>query len=314
MSNEISVVIPCYNAAAFLREAIDSALAQTRPPKEIIVADNASTDGSADIAASYGDRVTLLRSPLSCPKGGGGASSNRGAMASRGDFIAFLDADDIWLPQHLEKVAGLLDRWPEAGVAFSRYEYIGTRSGQWLKKAVVQWDQPKDVFAILMRSTLLLPSVCVVRRPVYAEMGGFDEGPPFLAYDLDFFARCAMQHKFMACPDVTVQYRWHAGQCSANTHGTLINAARYRARIIADLRALPAMQDRAEMITDRVRMSWEEEIENAWRKRELKGVRLMVRYGVRVPLYRKISLRYALKCGMPEWSLRLKDRMKGCKT
>ena len=63
MSASISVVIPCYNAAAFLREAIDSALAQTRPADEVIVVDDASTDGSVEVALSYGDRIRLLRSP-----------------------------------------------------------------------------------------------------------------------------------------------------------------------------------------------------------------------------------------------------------
>ena len=113
MSSTISVVIPCYNAAAFLKEAIDSALAQTRQADEIIVVDDASTDGSVEVALSYGDRIRLLRSPNA--KGTGhGATANRGVMASRGDYIAFLHADDIWLPQHLV-VAGLLDRWLEAG-------------------------------------------------------------------------------------------------------------------------------------------------------------------------------------------------------
>ena len=90
----ISVVIPCYNAAAFLKEAIDSALAQTRQADEIIVVDDASTDGSVEVALSYGDRIRLLRSPNA--KGTGhGATANRGVMASQGDYIAFLHADDI---------------------------------------------------------------------------------------------------------------------------------------------------------------------------------------------------------------------------
>lgn len=310
MDSIISVVIPCYNAAAFLKEAIDSALAQTRQADEIIVVDDASTDGSVEVALSYGDRIRLLRSPNA--KGTGhGATANRGVMASRGDYIAFLHADDIWLPQHLEKVAGLLDRWPEAGLAFSRFEFIGARSGTWLDEEILNWEQPRDVFATLMRNTLLVPSVSVVRRHVFAAIGGFDEGRPYLGDDLDFFARCAMENRFMACPDITVRYRWHTAQCSANMHGTLINAARYRARIVEDMREHPAMREKVPTIADRAQMSWEEELETAWRKRELAGLRQMVKYGLQTPIFREVTRPYGWRCRIPAWALKLKERLQG---
>lgn len=309
MTPHISVVIPCYNAATYLREAIDSALAQTRPADEIIVVDDASTDGSVEMALSYGDRIRLLRSPNA--KGTGhGAAANRGIMASRGDYIAFLHADDIWMPSHLEKVAGLLDKWPEAGVAFSRFEFMGARSGTWLQEAPLRWDAPREVFMDILRNTFLVPSVSVVRRFAVAMAGGFDEGRPFLADDLDFFARCAMQYKFMSCPDVTVRYRWHAGQCSANMHGTLINAARYRARIAMQVRELPALRDRIAVVEDRIQMSWEEELENAWQRRELRGVREMVRYGLSEPVYHAVTRPYAAKSRVPLWGLCAWDWMR----
>lgn len=312
MSSTISVVIPCYNAAAFLREAIDSALAQTRPADEVIVVDDASTDGSVEVAQSYGDRIRLLRSP-NARGTGHGATANRGIMASTGAYIAFLHADDVWLPPHLEKVAGLLDRWPEAGVAFSRYEFMGARSGTWLEEETLRWDGPRDVFEVIMRHMMQVPSVSVVRRCVAAMTGGFDEGRPFLSDDLDFFARCAMRHKFMACPEITVRYRWHAGQCSANPHGTLINAARYRVRIAADVRALADMRERAAQIDDRIRMSWEEELEQAWRKRNFPGLRQMARYGLSEPAYRAVTWPYAVKSRAPAWILHAWDRCRGRK-
>ncbi len=88
----ISAVIPCYNTAAFVGEAIDSALGQSRPPDEIVVVDDGSTDASADVARGYGERVRLVRQP----NGGIGAARNRGLAESSGDWIAFLDADDVW--------------------------------------------------------------------------------------------------------------------------------------------------------------------------------------------------------------------------
>ena len=145
------------------------------------------------------------------------------------------------------------------------------------------------MFATLMRNTLLVPSVSVVRRHVFAAIGGFDEGRPYLGDDLDFFARCAMENRFMACPDITVRYRWHTAQCSANMHGTLINAARYRARIVEDMREHPAMREKVPTIADRAQMSWEEELETAWRKRELAGLRQMVKYGLQTPIFREVT-------------------------
>jgi glycosyltransferase involved in cell wall biosynthesis len=107
----ISVIIPAYNAVKYLAEAIESALAQTRPAKEIIVVDDASTDRTVEIARSFGDRVTVLQNAVNS---GPGHSRNVGVAASTGEYLAFLDADDKWLPEHLEDLAGLLDQWPEA--------------------------------------------------------------------------------------------------------------------------------------------------------------------------------------------------------
>ncbi len=309
MSASISVVIPCYNAAAFLREAIDSALAQTRPADEIIVVDDASTDGSVEVALSYGDRIKLLRSP-NARGTGHGATANRGVMASQGEYIAFLHADDIWRPQHLEKVAGLLDEWTEVGVAFGRMEYFGANSGLLSETKYIDWDRPTNVFPIIMRTTILMPSAAVARRHVIAEIGGFDEGRPFLADDFDFFARCACRHPFISCLEPTVLYRCHESQCSANVYPSLINAFRYRVRIIEDLRKMPDQEAGCNLARDRTLRYWEEEIETAWRNRDLTGLKQMVRYGMGDPLYRPATRSYALKCKVPEWAIRMLDHLR----
>ncbi len=208
MTASISVVIPCYNAAAFLREAIDSALGQTRPADEIIVVDDASTDDSVAVALSYGDRIRLLRSPNA--KGTGhGATANRGIMASRGDYIAFLHADDIWKPQHLEKVAGLLDQWPEAGVAFGRMKRFGSSDDDFPYNAAR--NPPQDAFATIMRTTVLMPSCAVVRRTTAAEIGG-RLGDTVFDRRLRFFRSVLASLRFAAWPEQTVRYRVHGAQ------------------------------------------------------------------------------------------------------
>lgn len=102
---EASVVITAWNRAAYLGEAVRSALAQTRAPREILVVDDGSTDDSAEIAESFGEPVRVLRRP----HGGMAAALNTGVAAARGDVIAFLDSDDLWLPEKLGLQLGALE-------------------------------------------------------------------------------------------------------------------------------------------------------------------------------------------------------------
>ncbi len=94
----ITCVIPCYNAERFLRQALESVLAQSLPPTEVIVIDDGSTDGSAEVAASFEGRISYVRQANAGPA----AARNRGIELAREEFIAFLDADDVW---HCEKLA-----------------------------------------------------------------------------------------------------------------------------------------------------------------------------------------------------------------
>ncbi|MFO0842697.1 MAG: glycosyltransferase family 2 protein [Gemmataceae bacterium] len=100
-SPTISVVIPCYNGANYLREAIDSVLSQTRPVLEVIVVDDGSTDDSFAIAESYGAPVRVIRQPNQ----GESVARNRGIDEAKGDWIAFLDADDLWMGDKIERQA-----------------------------------------------------------------------------------------------------------------------------------------------------------------------------------------------------------------
>jgi glycosyltransferase involved in cell wall biosynthesis len=114
----ISCIIPVFNGERFLAEALDSILAQTYRPLEIIVADDGSTDGTAEVAASYGDRVAYLRQA----KMGAGQAKNMGLDAAQGEYIAFLDADDLWHPSKLTKQMARLKQRPEIDLCFTRYQ------------------------------------------------------------------------------------------------------------------------------------------------------------------------------------------------
>jgi len=106
----VSVIIPAYNATAFLGETLDSVLAQTYPNLEIIVVDDGSTDDTPDLLGSYGDRIRVLRQANS----GQATARNHGAREAHGELLAFLDSDDLWDPDKIARQVELLDRFPTA--------------------------------------------------------------------------------------------------------------------------------------------------------------------------------------------------------
>jgi polysaccharide pyruvyl transferase WcaK-like protein/glycosyltransferase involved in cell wall biosynthesis len=113
----VSVVIPAYRAAATICRAIDSVLAQTTPPAEILVVDDESPDDLASVLAPYGDRVKLIRQT----RGGASAARNRGMESASGDLVAFLDADDQWTPDKLQRCVQAFLDYPKVGIVASRY-------------------------------------------------------------------------------------------------------------------------------------------------------------------------------------------------
>lgn len=126
-STTFAVVVTCYNYRDFVIEAVDSALAQTRPPKQIVVVDDGSKDGSQDLLRErYGDdaRVTLLF----CENGGQLVAFQRGLAATDADVICFLDADDRWEPAHLEKIGAIYDRRRDIDFVFNDIVLFGNES------------------------------------------------------------------------------------------------------------------------------------------------------------------------------------------
>ncbi len=117
---KISVVIPAYNSATFLADALASAWGQSRRPAEILVVDDGSTDSTRALAAASG--ATVLETGVNS---GPATARNIGMRAAMGDLIAFLDADDLWEPDHLLVCAGLLEQHPDAAVAFSMVSHFG---------------------------------------------------------------------------------------------------------------------------------------------------------------------------------------------
>src|SRR5262245_24198684 len=169
MTFRITAVIPVYNGAEFLRDAIESVRLQERAVDELIVVDDCSSDLSADLAESLGARC--IRQPLNA---GPGAARNRGIEAATGDVIAFLDADDRWLASHCGPLVQPLERHPACAVAFSRIRIFGDESSPGSRIYLAE-DTPTPVFWHLLYENIVKQSASVVRRDALVRYGAYNE-------------------------------------------------------------------------------------------------------------------------------------------
>jgi glycosyltransferase involved in cell wall biosynthesis len=196
----VSVILPAFNGEAFLAEAIESVLGQTWSPVELIVVDDGSSDRSPAIARAY--PVTYVRQE----NAGVAAARNRGLAESRGEFVSFLDQDDIWLPEKLERQVAALEREPGAARCICRFEMFlqpGQELPFWTGAAVLEGSHRTPQVGTLL-----------VRRELFDEVGPFDTSY-IAANDTDWFLRTRELGIRLAVVDESLQrYRLHGGNAS----------------------------------------------------------------------------------------------------
>jgi glycosyltransferase involved in cell wall biosynthesis len=234
----VSVVIPVYNGARYLAATLESVLQQTQLPMEIIVVNDGSTDSSRDVASGFKDRSDLIE-VISQMNRGVSAARNRGALEASGEWLAFLDADDVWNPTKLERQIQLVSGDPDAVVAGGPMRYLAD-SGH-LNARVGESDlQDRQVD---IRTAKLMPfpiSSAIVRREAFNTIGGFDEElslhVPGQVEDLDLIARIASIGVVRASPHELGWYRLHASSASSAHFFSQRRGARYvRARLALEL-------------------------------------------------------------------------------
>lgn len=164
MTMSLAVVIPVYNGAAFIRKALDSVLAQTRPADEIIVVDDGSSDGTPAIIREYPVRL------IEQANGGPSAARNHGVAESGAQWIAFLDADDFWEPEKLQRHEEAVRSHPGAFISYTDFTVFQPGGHTVDRKAC----EPEDLGGLVRFRCPFPPSVAVVRRDVFLESGGFD--------------------------------------------------------------------------------------------------------------------------------------------
>jgi glycosyltransferase involved in cell wall biosynthesis len=201
----ISVVIPAFNAEAFLTEAIESVLAQDYGPVEVIVVDDGSTDRTAAVASAY--PVECLRQANS----GQAAARNAGVAAARGAFVSFLDADDLWRPSKLSTEIAHLQAHPELDYVLVRMQRSLSPGAPWPPGTPASWFKEPQPGT--------LPSAALVRRTVLDRIGPFETGFRH-GSDTEWQARAAdAETRWELLPDVLVEYRIHGNNNSYDNLG-----------------------------------------------------------------------------------------------
>lgn len=199
MSNSlISVIIPSHNRAGYVVEAIQSVLAQTWPRRELIVVDDGSTDNTAEVLASHVGRLTYIRQE----NRGIGAARNAGVARSSGEFIAFLDDDDVWLPNKLELQMHVFHERPETAAVYGHAEQfispeLDVESAARLRH-IAGKVQPAPIAGSLL-----------IRRQAFDQVGPFDEGLR-IGIEMDWYARlCDLGLKTVMLEQTLYRRRLH---------------------------------------------------------------------------------------------------------
>jgi len=240
---KVSVVIPTYNSAATVKEAIESVLCQTYADLEINVIDDGSTDDTEKMVRQFGDRIRYVKQMNQ----GVSAARNAGIKQARGEYIAFLDSDDIWLPEKLAEEIPFLESDPKLGLVYCDWSVVsgeGVLHSSYLKNLPAVSGY---VFDELIQTGFILTSGVVVRRACLDDVGDFDKSLS-IAQDYDLWLRISYRWKVQLVNQCLFTKRNWGGSLSSNLRKTALERiALYQ----KTLRALPNMMPRSRRLVRR---------------------------------------------------------------
>jgi SAM-dependent methyltransferase len=224
----VSVIMIFLNAERFIQEAIESVLAQSYANWELLLVDDGSKDSSGEVARRYAGRYAAKMRYLTHAGGanlGMSASRNLGVEHARGEYVAFLDADDVWLPEKLERQVEILRSQPAAAMVCGRTQYWYSWSGRqedlsrdFVPELGVPPDRlvnPPALFTALMRNQVVTSTGSLVRREVIETVGGYEEGFRGLYEDQAFYAKVCLKAPVFVSGGCWYKYRKHADSCCA---------------------------------------------------------------------------------------------------
>ena len=238
----VSVVIPTYNRADFLHEAIASVLQQDYPHVDLIVVDDGSRDGTAAVVSGFGTAVQYLWQE----NRGVSAARNRGVAASTGDLIAFLDSDDLWLPSKVSAQVAYFEAHPDMQACHT--DEIWIRRGVRVNERRVHRKQGGWQFLASLPRCLISPSAIMMRRTLWDRLGGFDESLP-ACEDYDLWLRLTAVVPVGFLPQrLVVKRGGHADQLSRRT--PVLD--RYRIKALEKALATPLPPDHRRAVLEQL--------------------------------------------------------------
>jgi glycosyltransferase involved in cell wall biosynthesis len=225
----VSVITATFNMAKYVREAVDSVLAQSYPHVESIVVDDGSTDSTSAVLAGYAGnpKVRIFRQE----NAGQTRAKNRGLQEAHGSFVGFCDADDRWRSEKLEHQVPLFTDRPRLGVVYGDFACIDA-AGAPVPVSQQTRHSGKITGKLLADNFIPFPSA-LVRQEAIAAVGGFDESLT-MSIDFDLWLRISVDWDFLHVPEALADYRLWEGQMSHRSRERLDNATRLMRRFLAD--------------------------------------------------------------------------------
>lgn len=210
----VSVIVPAYNAKRTILETIVSVQQQTFSDFELIVINDGSTDNTLELLHGVKDERLRI---FSYKNAGVSVARNRGISHANGEFIAFLDADDLWTPDKLELQLVALQQHPDAGVAYS-WTYFMDEQGKSLSPCAPIFFEGNVYAELLVNNFIANGSNPLIRRQAVESVGEFDPGFPHCA-DWDFYLRLAARWHFVVVPKLQIFYRQSSGSMTSKIEG-----------------------------------------------------------------------------------------------
>ena len=300
---DISVVVPSYDRADLLPGTLDAVLAQTLPPREVIVVDDGSRDRTMAVLAGYVPRVT----PIRIDNSGSIVARNTGLRLATAPLVAFCDSDDLWRPDFLARMAELWQAEPRTRVAYANFRIV--RDGVWSAKTkfdeapagfwnglrpvgddAAVFDQP--VVERLVRFQPFFPSACVADRAAMLQAGGWDEGVGrTVGDDFGTALRLGELHPFGVLSAPLVGVRKHPGNFSASVRAMNLGDADVLEYALA---SRPSLRPYAALIRDSVARRRTDALGGAFADRDFAAVCAIFKKLPPGAVHYKIRLKYLL--------------------
>ena len=217
---KLSVCVPAYNAAEFIKKTIDSILAQTYSDFELIIIDNASTDNTFEILKKYTDkRITLFRNSKNILS----ENWNKCISKANGEYIALFHADDIYEPTIIEKQVSILDKKPEVGAVFASANLINTKDEKIGEKPLSNWFEKKNLsldlddilkYCVSRVNDPFVCSSCIARTQLYKKVGQYNLKDFKWAFDFDMYFRFLEHMNIAILDEKLINYRLSPIQAS----------------------------------------------------------------------------------------------------